>query len=229
MTKQQKQERPRTIADDILDGLETAASKWTRQRKSEEKVPGMRRYRVARLTKEPRTTQKDAAWEIMDEAYMAASNNGALPAKARQIYYQARPKIMAMTENRPLGYGYFSQILLPDYIEETGVDWNVVYDARGHFEEPHTNRRVGCGTIEVGNYLHAMKDPETVPAEFSEANVEIVGPRQSGRSAVLREGRLQPAVQVGEPRQPIRLDDHLDQGPVGYRREAPGRRDMRRQ
>ena len=39
----------------------------------------------------------------------------------------------------------FSQTLLPDYIDEHGVDWNVVYDARGHFEEPHTNRRIGCG------------------------------------------------------------------------------------
>ena len=91
---------------------------------------------------------------------------------------------MAMTEDKELAYGYFSQTLLPDYIEEHGVDWNVVYDARGHFEEPHTNRRIGCGTIEVGNYLHAMKEPEIVPAEFSDANIDIIGP--SGNiSAVL--------------------------------------------
>jgi hypothetical protein len=31
--------------------------------------------------------------------------------------------------------------------------WVMRLDARGHFEEPHTNRRIGCGTIEVGNYL----------------------------------------------------------------------------
>ncbi len=107
---------------------------------------------------------------------MAASGNGTLPASARQIYYQARPKIMAMTEDKELAYGYFSQTLLPDYIEEHGVDWNVVYDARGHFEEPHTNRRIGCGTIEVGNYLHALKEPDIVPAEFADASVDIVGP-----------------------------------------------------
>ena len=107
---------------------------------------------------------------------MAASGNGTLPAMARQIYYQARPKIMAMTEDKELAYGYFSQTLLPDYIEEHGVDWNVVYDARGHFEEPHTNRRIGCGTIEVGNYLHAMKEPDIVPAEFADASVDIIGP-----------------------------------------------------
>jgi hypothetical protein len=107
---------------------------------------------------------------------MAASGNGTLPASARQIFYQARPKIMAMTEDKELAYGYFSQTLLPNYIEERGVAWDVVYDARGHFLEPHTNRRIGCGTIEVGNYLHAMKEPSIVPAEFADANVDIIGP-----------------------------------------------------
>jgi DNA topoisomerase 6 subunit A-like protein len=65
---------------------------------------------------------------------------------------------------------------VPNYIEENGVDWKVVYDARGHFEEPHTNRRIGCGTIEVGNYLYAMKKPQIDAAEFSEANVDVTGP-----------------------------------------------------
>jgi hypothetical protein len=175
--KKQKQQRPRTIADDILDAVQTASSKWTRQRKSEERHPGMVRYHVSRMTKEPRTTQKEAASQVMKECYLAASGRAGL-ALARQIYYQARPKIMAMTDDKELQYGYFSQTLLPDYIEEHAVDcvdWNVVYDARGHFEEPHTNRRIGCGTIEVGNYLDATKDPKIVPAEFSDASVDIIG------------------------------------------------------
>ena len=178
------------------------------------------------MTREPRTTQKEAAWEVMEEAYLAASGGPRqLPAMARQIYYQARPKIMALTEDKELAYGYFSQTLLPDYIEEHGVDWNVVYDARGHFEEPHTNRRIGCGTIEVGNYLHAMKEPDIVPAEFADANVDIIGPdRELQRSVVLREGRFQPAVQGGEPRQPLRPDDHLDQGRIRHRGEEADRR-----
>src|SRR6516165_9210128 len=182
--KQNTPPRQRNIADDMIDAIETAASKWTRQKKSEERYPGMIRYRVSRMTKEPRTTQKEAAWQIMEEAYMAASANGTLPALARQIFYQARPKIMALTDDKELAYGYFSQTLLPDYIEEHGVDWNVVYDARGHFEEPHTNRRIGCGTIEVGNYLHAIKEPGIVPAEFADANVDVIGP-DGGISAVL--------------------------------------------
>src|SRR5215471_7907919 len=179
-----KPPRPRNIANDILDVVETATSKWTRQKKSEERHPGNIRYRASRMTREPRTTQKEAAWEVMEQAYMAASGNGTLPASARQIFYQARPKFMAMTEDKELAYGYFSQTLLPDYIEDHGLDWNVVYDARGHFLEPHTNRRIGCGTIEVGNYLHAMKQPRIVPADFSDANIDIVGPA-GNLSAVL--------------------------------------------
>jgi hypothetical protein len=83
---------------------------------------------------------------------------------------------MQLTEDRELNYGYFSQTLLPDYIEEHGVSWKVVYDARGHFEEPHTERRIGCGTIEVGNYLHAMRKPKITEADFDDAKVDIVGP-----------------------------------------------------
>jgi hypothetical protein len=177
-------DRPRNIANDILDAVETATSKWTRQKKSEERHPGNIRYRASRMTREPRTTQKEAAWEVMEEAYMAASGNGTLPASARQIYYQIRPKVMAVTDDKELAYGYFSQTLLPDYIDEHGVDWNVVYDARGHFIEPHTNRRIGCGTIEVGNYLHAVKEPKVVPAEFADASVDIIGP-SAGFSAIL--------------------------------------------
>jgi DNA topoisomerase 6 subunit A-like protein len=181
----EKPARPRNIANDILDAVETATSKWTRQKKSEERHPGNIRYRASRMTREPRTTQKEAAWEVMEEAYITASGGARhLPAKARQIYYQARPKIMAMTEDKELAYGYFSQTLLPDYIEEHGVGWDVVYDARGHFEEPHTNRSIGCGTIEVGNYLHAMKEPDIVLADFSDASIDIIGPA-GGLSGIL--------------------------------------------
>jgi hypothetical protein len=171
-----KQPRPRNIANDLLDAVETATSKWTRQKKSEERHPGMVRYRMSRMTREPRTSQKEAAWQVMEAAYVAASGNNTLPALARQIFYQARPKIMELTDDKQLAYGYFSQTLLPDYIEEHSVAWNVVYDARGHLEEPHTERRIGVGTIEIGNYLHAMKKPELIPAHFSDASIDIIGP-----------------------------------------------------
>ena len=176
--------RPRNVANDILDALETATAKWTKQKKSEERHPGNVRYRASRMTKEPRMSQKDAAWSVMEASYRAASGSRGLPATARQIFYQARPKIMALTDDKELQYGYFSQTLLPDYIEEHGVAWNVVYDARGAFEEPHNNRRIGCGTIEVGNYLRAIRKPKVVSAGFDDAGVSVVGP-SGGFSGVL--------------------------------------------
>jgi hypothetical protein len=178
--------RPRNVANDIIDAIESATGKWTRQRKSEERHPGMIRYRTSRMTKEPRTTQKEAAWQVLEEAYMAVSNGGRLPALARQIYYQARPKIMAMTDNKQLAYGYFSQTILPDYIEDKGVDWNVVYDARGHFEEPHTNMSIECGTIGVRDYIRAMRSPEIVGPELKAGHIKTIGPR--GNIAAEKEG-----------------------------------------
>ena len=178
-------DKPRSIPSVMTGMFERATRKWTRQRKSEERHPGNIRYRVSRMTKVPRTTQKAAAWSIMEECYRAVSGPRNLPAKVRQIYYQARPKVMAQTDDKELQYDYFSQALLPNYIEEYGChDWNVVYDARGHFEEPHTNRRIDCGTLEVRNYLQAIQEPSIGAAEFSDANVNVIGPA-GGFSAVM--------------------------------------------
>ena len=177
--------RPRNIANDILDAVETATSKWTRQKKSEERHPG--NDPISSLAHDQRAAHDAERGCVGGDGsrptWPRAATAPCRPWRGKSIY-QARPKIMAMTEDKELAYGYFSQTLLPDYIEEHGVDWNVVYDARGHFEEPHTNRRIGCGTIEVGNYLHAMKEPDIVPAEFADANVDIIGP-SGNLSAVL--------------------------------------------
>ncbi|MBV8590470.1 MAG: hypothetical protein JO212_10505, partial [Acetobacteraceae bacterium] len=101
-------------------------------------------------------TIKDAAWQVMAKAYSAASGDGRYPANARQIMYAARPDILKLTGATKLDDRYFTQTLLPDYIEahpsETR-DWDVVFDARGNFIEPHTSREVPLGTIEVRQYL----------------------------------------------------------------------------
>jgi hypothetical protein len=107
------------IADDIIGAMEAATRKWTRQKKSEERQPGNIRYRVTHLTKEPRTSQKDAAAAVLEGAYMAASNGGRLPASARQIYYQARPKIMALTDDRELKSTIFHKRCCPNISRRT--------------------------------------------------------------------------------------------------------------
>src|SRR5262245_53245530 len=156
-------DEPRSIPSVMTGMFERATRKWTRQRKLEEHHPGAIRYRVSRLTKVPRASQKSAAEQVMRECYKHVSGPRSLPAKTRQIYYAARPKIMAMTDDKEVAYGYFSQTLLPNYQDEHPEicsDWNVVYDARGHCEEPHTHLRFGCGTLEVNNYLAAVQEPE---------------------------------------------------------------------
>ena len=82
------------------------------------------------MTRTRSVTLKDAAWQVMEEAYMKASDNGRLPAHARQIMYAARGKILNMVSGKTLDDNYFTQTLLPDYINEHNVSWNVVYDAR---------------------------------------------------------------------------------------------------
>src|SRR5215471_3660759 len=95
-------DKPRGVAGDMLDALASATRKWTRQRKSEERHPGNIRYRASRLTREPRVTQKEVSWEVMEECYEFVSGPRSLPAKVRQLYYAARPKIMAMTDDKEL-------------------------------------------------------------------------------------------------------------------------------
>jgi hypothetical protein len=99
---------------------------------------------------------KDAAWSVMAEAYQVASGNGRYPANARQTMYAARPMILALTRTTKLDDRYFTQTLLPDYTEdhpEETEEWDVVFDARGTFIEPHTGKEIGLGTLEVREYL----------------------------------------------------------------------------
>ena len=117
----------------------------------------------------------EAADEVMEECYMKASDNGSLPATARQIFYVARPLIEEQTD-KPLVYTYFSQTLLPNYVNEHSCDWDVVYDDRGHFIEPHTNRMIGLGTLNVRNYLSRVSQLKLEEADFDPASIKTYGP-----------------------------------------------------
>lgn len=99
---------------------------------------------------------KDAAFTTMEDAYLRASAGGTLPANARQIMYAARPFILDQTGQDKLNDAYFTQTLLPAFMEENSQltsDWDVVYDARGHLVEPHTGHSLPLGTLHVREYL----------------------------------------------------------------------------
>jgi hypothetical protein len=140
-------------AASIIGDLTAVTKKWTRQRKAEERRESARGRREYVYSSRNHATE--VLHEVIPPAYLEASTNGTLPAHARQIMYKARGPIQEWTRE-PLDDKYFTQVLLPNYTsdhpEET-VDWDVVYDARGHFLEPHTNREVALGTLEVRQYL----------------------------------------------------------------------------
>jgi len=145
-----------TSDSSIIGAIEAVTKKWTRQRKSEEKDRSRVHQRYERMrVRSDRVTFKDAAYQVMEEAYNKASSNGRYPAHARQVMYAARGKILELTGRSELNDKYFTQVLLPDYIREHGLEeeWDVVYDARGHFVEPHTELEIPLGTLEVRDYL----------------------------------------------------------------------------
>jgi DNA topoisomerase VI subunit B len=165
------------IARDVVSGLRAVTKAWCRQRRAEERNAAARASRLQRLARNRVETAKAVAFEIMEKAYLAASNNGTLPATARQVMYAARPEIQART-GQQLDDQYFCQRLLPDYIEERGVDYDIAWDDRGHFTEPHTRHTIGLGTISVRDYVAKIAEPDLNEASFASAEVATRGPNQ---------------------------------------------------
>src|SRR5262249_8863968 len=77
----------KSIADDLISGLESVTKTWAKQRKAEERHASAGANRNHRMMRRYRTTQKGVVFEKMEEAYLKASGNGRLPANCRQIYY----------------------------------------------------------------------------------------------------------------------------------------------
>jgi hypothetical protein len=89
--------------------------------------------------------------------------------------YAARPEIQERT-GKQLDDQYFTQTLLPNYMEEHGVDWDVVFDDRGHFREPHTGRGIGLGTLSVRRYQSKIEQLDFEEPCFTSASVVTRGP-----------------------------------------------------
>jgi hypothetical protein len=138
----------------IVADLTAVTKKWTKQRKAEERNRNARSRRNYIYTAPP--SFKDAMTvEVVTAAYMKASANSTLPAFTRQIYYPARGPIQEIV-GKPLDGKYFSQKLLPPWVNAHSnltADWDIVYDSRGNFLEPHTGVKIPLGTINVRQYL----------------------------------------------------------------------------
>jgi hypothetical protein len=165
---------PYEIRRDIKDLIENVTSEWHRQRLREIKDAAQIRARRDRLVARERISIKDAAWEVMEAAYREASGGGRLPVKPRQIMYRARPTILAATGKDHLNDQYFTQTLLVDYIAghpDQCAGWDIVWDARGNFIEPHTGVSIPLGTLEVRRYLSTSVRSDIQP----HAGVDLAG------------------------------------------------------
>ncbi len=111
-----------------------------------------------------------AAFAEMAEAYVAASSDGAYPVLSQQVFYAARPGILAKLDReelKPEERSRFCYTLLSRFMQENPAltaGWRVLYKPRGELIEPHTNRRVGLGTAEVGVYRAGWTDGAEVGA-----------------------------------------------------------------
>ncbi|MEK6676762.1 MAG: hypothetical protein AABZ47_14055 [Planctomycetota bacterium] len=155
----------------LITSLEKVTGRWTKQRKCEERHAAARASRRDAMVRARRFSLKDAAWSEMDAAYAKASANGTLPAHARQIMYAARGEILRLTSMDQLNDAYFTQNLLPNFVAENehAQTWDVVYDARGCFIEPHSHAMTPLGTISVREYLQSVKIHEVADPEVDVA------------------------------------------------------------
>ncbi len=150
----------------ILSAVDAVTKPWTKQRKAEERRQSRATSRRWALADSRGPTIRHVARVVMAEAYLKASGGGRYPAAARQIYYAARPAILEIVSQSTLDSHYFTQRLLPEYLaahpDETG-DWDVVYDARGHIAEPHTEVVTPLGTLDVRGYLRDIAEHAVGP------------------------------------------------------------------
>jgi DNA topoisomerase VI subunit B len=166
------------FASAIIDGLCTVTKAWAKQRKREERERSARANRAARLIRSQRESIKDVAYDVMEAAYLHASDGGRLKVTATQIMYAARPEVQERTGEQ-LDRQYFNQTLLPNFRAENPdltVDWDIAYDERGHFTEPHTGHTFGVGTWSVRDYLSEVHKLKMQEAALAPAQIVTRGP-----------------------------------------------------
>lgn len=162
----------------IVNLVTAITKKWTNLRKTEERDASARLRRDDKMRGKTEMSQKDAASLVIEEAYTKVSDNDQLPANARQIYYAARPDMLKLTGKKTLGYNYFSQTLLIDFMADNAelcAGWDVVWDDRGHFQEPHGGKVIGLGTLSVRAYLKDNHGLIIKAAGFADVKIDTHG------------------------------------------------------
>lgn len=167
------------LKDDLTSAFHSVGKGWKKAKRRADRQDRVSSRTLDRMRHRPqRVTIRDVAFSVMEEAYVKASGNGRYPANARQIYYAARPTILAETGEYGLDSQYFTQTLLKDFMEWYQPSWDVVFDARGHITEPHTKKVVGLGGLEIRRYVSKFTDGkfDETPERPPQTMIGTVGP-----------------------------------------------------
>src|ERR1700676_797480 len=134
-------------SEDITAIVTSATKKWTKQRKAEERSARARHRRESMYS--DRVCHTEVAHKILPAAYAHVSGPRGLHASQRQLYYSSREKFEELT-GRSLDFKYFCNKILRSYLQRPETaSWKVSRDARGTLIEPHTDKRIGLGTLQV--------------------------------------------------------------------------------
>ncbi len=145
------------LAKMISEGAERVLNPWTKQRRREEREKNAHLRREEELTRAVRLTPKDIVWDALPDIYDAVTSNNRFSALTRQLGYRLRPLIMEegiRFTSRTMKT--LTSVLIPRFIIEhpkLTADWDVIYDARGHIIEPHTDEVISLGTVDVREYV----------------------------------------------------------------------------
>ena len=194
----------------LKPSLKAVTKTWTKM-----KLDADKQQRVSERQKEHGLkAQQRQFLSVKEAAYRKACGRLRL-ANARQIIYAARPSVLELTGGKSWkNSSYFTQVLLPNFLEshaELTADWDVVFDDRGHFIEPHTEHRIGLGTLAVRHYIrnwHADIDVERDSITLDH-DVATMGPANRFRFALFieKEG-FDPMVEAA------RIADRFDIAPM---------------
>ena len=152
-------------------------------------------------------TPPSASWRA---AYRKVSDNGKLPALARQIMYAARPTIQRAVAPRELGDKfdkYFTQAAAAGLRRRIPADHRRlerrVRRPRAASLSLTLSKRVPLGTLKVRDYLAEIRGHAVDRARFRHLGTALPDDRASQpfrRDSVRRERRLRPALRGGEAR-----------------------------
>lgn len=178
------------MAADVQDTIRLVCADWEKAKRRDAKSERISQRELDRMRRSDRKkTIRQAAFEIMEDAFMHSSSGGQYLANARQIMYAARGYILEETGKRELSDVYFTQQLLKDYLMKYRPSWSrkVVWDARGTLLEPHTDITVDLGGADVGKYCGRWRTSIDKGVPSVSSSVSTHGPENRYQAALFIE------------------------------------------